>query len=130
MGQSRIIVAATTIVVQIGVPVKQVTCVEVVGLGDGSGDRVVLLPLATIPVLGFVDLPVGQVVAAGEGLASIIADGHGGAQACPERSRREVAVDVVEAAVHAGGHPLAVGVQRPLKAIAAPSGPKCFLTSF
>ena len=51
-------------------------------------------------------------------LASVIADGHGAAQ--------QVAVDVVEAAVHAGGHPstplrtgpLAVGGQakaKPLK---------------
>jgi hypothetical protein len=104
MAQIRIIVAATTIVVQIGVPVKQVACVEVVGLREGSGDRVVLLPGVAIPILGLVDLTVGQIVAAGEGLPGGVADGHGGAE--------QVAVHVVEAAVHAGGHPLAERVQR------------------
>ena len=38
-----------------------------------------------------------------------VADGHGGARACPEQSRRVVAVHVVQAAAHAGGEALTDG---------------------
>ncbi len=64
------------------------------------------------------DLPVGAVLhpAHPAGLLGQRrrCDGHGGAQGCPERSRRVGAVDVVEGAVHAGGNRLAEPRRSPL----------------
>ena len=55
------------------------------------------------------DLAIGVVLHAAHRNAIRIADGHGAAQACPERSRRVILVDVVEGAVHSGGEALAEG---------------------
>ena len=98
--QMRIIVPGV-IVIQPGAAVKSLAGEEPIGEGDGQGAGD--------------DLPIGVVLHPPHRLAGVIAEGHGAAQV--------ILVDVVEAAVHAGGDALAgrgCGKRKPSKASYSP----------
>jgi hypothetical protein len=87
VSDDRIIVAAVPMIHQPQLAVKPLRGEELLreGHGQGAGE----------------DLPIGGVLHAAHSLPGGVADGHGRAQ--------QIAVDVVERAVHAGGEALADG---------------------